>query len=152
MRKSLRLLKTYSIVLFGSAVLSIGAVQAQVTTLVNPGENTIAAAVAAAGANDTLVLARGEDYTFTEAVLVDKALTIRSSAGTDEERPAVLFFTSTVGEGGTLFTCAANLILKDVGAVGKTTENKAVGVFSVSNPCFTVVLGCLILQDSHQRF
>lgn len=152
MKKSLRLFRTYSIVLFGSAILSIGATQAQVTTLVNPGENTIADAVAAAGANDTLVLARGEDYTFTEAVLIDKPLTIRSSAGSAEERPAVLFFTSTIGEGGTLFTCAANLTLNDVGVVGKTTENKPVGVFSVSSPGVTVVLDGIILQDAHQTF
>jgi len=152
MKKSLRLLRTYSIVLFGSAILSIGAAQAQVTTLVNPGENTISVAVAAAGANDTLVLARGEDYTFTEAILIDKPLTIRSAAGTAEERPAVLFFTSTIGEGGGLFTCAANLTLKDVGVVGKTTENKIVETFSTTSPGLTVVLDGIILQDAHQTF
>ena len=96
-------------------IASVGIANAQDKILVDPGENLITDAVAKANVNDTLVLARGSDYTVTEKVLVDKHLTIKSSAGTAEERPAVIFFTSTIGEGGGLFTCAANLTLKDVG-------------------------------------
>lgn len=152
MKKSLRLLRTYSIVLFSSTILGIGSAQAQVTTLVSPGENTIATAVAAAGANDTLVLARGEDYTVTEVVLVDKALTIRSSPGLETDRPAVMFFTSTVGEGGGFFNCAANLTIKDIGMVGKTTGNKPVEPFNITSPNLKVVMDGVIVQDCHQTF
>ena len=152
MKKSLRLLSTYSLALFGSAILSTGVAGAQVTTLVDPGENTISAAVAAAGANDTLVLARGEDYTVTEVVLVDKPLTIRSSPGLPDERPAVMYFTTTIGADGGLFNCAANITIKDIGMVGKTTSGNFVEPLNLTSPSITVVLDGVIIQDCHQTF
>ena len=152
MKKNLQLFRNYLVLSFFGVVASVGIANAQAKILVDPGENTITAAAAAANPNDTLVLARGEDYTVTEAVLVSKPLAIKSSAGTAEERPAVIFFTSTIGEGGQLFNCSANLTLKDVGMVGKTTANKPVEIFGISSPNLQVVLDGVFIQDAHQTF
>ena len=152
MKRLLHLFKNYLVLLFFGVIASVGIANAQAKILVDPGENTIAAAVVKANPNDTLVLARGSDYTVTEKVLIDKPLTIKSSAGTADEKPAVIFFTSTIGEGGGLFTCAANFTLKDVGVVGKTTANKPVEIFATTSPNLTVVLDGVIVQDTHQTF
>lgn len=152
MKRKLHLIRNCIVLSFVGMFASVGIANAQAKILVDPGENTITAAVAAANANDTLVLARGEDYIVTEVVLVDKPLTIRSSPGTAEDRPAVLFFKSTVGAGGGLFNCAANLTLNDIGMVGKTSENKPVEPFNITSPFVKVVLDGVIIQDCLQTF
>jgi len=136
-----------SLFLFASKTLT-----AQTTTLVPPGENTIATAVEAAGENDTLVLARGEDYTVTQAVPINKPVHLRSSPGTIDEKPAVIFFTSSTDEGGALFEVGANCSFTDLGMVGKTAADKAVQPLSFTVPGVETVVDNCIIQDTHEFF
>jgi len=126
--------------------------RAQTTTLVPPGENTIATAVAAAGAEDTLVLARGEEYTLTEAVPINTPVHLRSAPGDAGSKPAVVFFTSSTDEGGTLFEIGANCSFTDIGMVGKTSADKAVQPITFAVPKVEVLVDNCIIQDTHEFF
>ena len=127
----LQLIKKSMMLAVGILMLTGAVSFAQSSVVVDPGLNTIQAAMAA-NPGDTLILQKGQEYVVSEAVEITQPTVImgeaydRDGAG---DPPAVMRGAADPGEEGDFYMilAAADLTLIDLGFIGFTWDNKQIG-------------------------
>jgi len=150
MRRVLQLI-TKSVMLAVGILMLTGAVSfAQSSVVVDPGLNTIQAAMAA-NPGDTLILQKGQEYVVDAPIEITQTTVIMGEAysrdGTGDP-PAVIRGSADPGEEDNfhMILAAADLTLIDIGFIGFTWENKQIkGVLSATKSNINVeVSGCIL--------
>ncbi len=130
MKKSLHSIKKILLLTAGIFILTSNFTFAQTSVVVNPGLNTIQAAMAA-HPGDTLVLKKGKEYVVSSAIEITQPTVIkgeaydRTGAG---DPPAVIRGSANPGEEDSFYMilAAADLTLIDLGFIGFTWDNKQI--------------------------
>ncbi len=157
MKRLLQLI-TKSVMLAVGILMLTGANSfAQSSVVVDPGLNTIQAAMAA-NPGDTLILQKGQEYVVSEAVEITQPTVIRGEAylrdGTGDP-PAVIRGSADPGQEDDFYMilAAADLTLIDLGFIGFTWDNKQIdGVVGISKSFLDFeAYGC-ILQGCRKWF
>jgi hypothetical protein len=150
MKKLLQLITKSVMLVVGILMLTGANSFAQSSVVVDPGLNTIQAAMAA-NPGDTLILQKGKEYVVSEAVEITQATVIMGEAymrdGTGDP-PAVIRGSADPGQEDDFYMilAAADLTLIDLGFIGFTWDNKQIaGVVAASKSNLHVeASGCVV--------
>ncbi len=137
MKKKLQSIKKILLLSAGIFILTSNATFAQSSVTVDPGLNTIQAAMTA-HPGDTLILQKGKEYVVSTSIEITQPTVIRGEAYDRTGAgvpPAVIRGSANPGEEGSfyLMLAAADLTLIDLGFIGFTWDNKQIaGVVQAS--------------------
>ncbi len=157
MKKVLQLISKSVMLAVGILMLTGATSFAQSSVIVDPGLNTIQAAMAA-NPGDTLILQKGKEYVVSEAIEITEPTVIRGEAylrdGTGDP-PAVIRGSADPGEeeGFYMILAAADLTLIDLGFIGFTWENKQIeGIVGISKSFLDFEASGCVVQGANKWF
>ncbi len=151
MKRILQLITKSALLAVGILMLTGAASFAQSSVVVDPGLNTIQAAMAA-NPGDTLILQKGKEYVVSEAVEITQPTVIMGEAYDREgsgDPPAVMRGSTDPGEEDDFYMilAAADVRLIDIGFIGFTWDNRQIaGALAASAGNINVEASGCILQ------
>ena len=157
MEKFLQSIKKLTVVVAGILIMTSNTTFAQTSVIVNPGLNTIQAAMAA-NPGDTLILKKGKEYVVSSAIEITQPTVIRGEAydrtGAGDP-PAVIRGSANPGEEDAFYMilAASDLTLIDLGFIGFTWDNKQIdGIVGLTKSYLDMeAYGC-VLQGCRKWF
>ncbi len=157
MKKNLQLIKKFLILAAGIFILTSNSTFAQSSVNVNPGLNTIQAAMAA-NPGDTLILQKGKEYVVSSSIEITQPTVIRGEAYDRNgagDPPAVIRGSANPGEEDDFYIikAAADLTLIDIGFIGFTWNNVQIdGVVGLTKSYLDLEASGCILQGCRKWF